>query len=137
MSNCLTCKNPIESTPGRRPKVYCSNNCKQKDWQRKNNVKKENEPLPAPKSEKPADTKRREREVVKGAENGSLVFPKVKKKGRKAPSVKSSIEFKPQTPESYDAPRTGDGLFMGIEIPSDLVGIDLSIWKAEIKDKNK
>ena len=186
---CAVCEKPVEQTPGKKEKKYCSSLCRQKDWQRKQRemvskfkskvadikevailsatpgseikttsdpeivkdykkraingmvraakeVEKTNKAKSAPKTQKTPEPQEKKQEALKEAENGSLVFPEVKKKGRKVTTLKSSVDFKPTEAGSYDAPRTGDGLFMGIEIPSDLVGIDLSIWKAEIKEKS-
>lgn len=35
MANCLNCSKEVVSVPGRRPRLYCSDPCRQKDWQRK------------------------------------------------------------------------------------------------------
>lgn len=40
MGNCLRCKKEIEANTGRRPRKYCSDNCRQRDYQEK---KKENQ----------------------------------------------------------------------------------------------
>lgn len=41
MKKCLNqgCENLVTSVPGRRPRQYCSNTCRQKGWQRKNKEK--------------------------------------------------------------------------------------------------
>lgn len=31
---CRNCNKPIENTPGRRPKIFCSDNCRAKHWQK-------------------------------------------------------------------------------------------------------
>lgn len=41
MTKCISegCENEVISTPGRRPKLYCSPSCRQKEWLKKNSAK--------------------------------------------------------------------------------------------------
>lgn len=114
---CLLCKKPIDSIPGRRPKMYCGNNCRQKAWQQKQKGANT-----APKAEK-------------------LKFPAPKQKKRpKSPEkgVADKIEFTP-TQEVYNGEKlsryTADEVALYKEVvpekkspPAGLSKIELLKW---------
>lgn len=64
---CKECGKPVPQTKGKRTREYCSIACRSNNWQKR----KRNAALPygPPKSEKPADTKKKKQEVVKEAAN--------------------------------------------------------------------
>lgn len=92
MANCLNCGKEVAQTPGRRPRQYCDDNCRQKKWQADHK-----------KVTPPSDTE------IKAAAAA---------KNRKAEEKEAQAEKK-------------------IDPPPGLTGIDLTIWKAEQKAKQK
>lgn len=78
---CKECGEPVPQTKGKRPKEYCSVACRSNNWQKRQREQREsnkilngvvkspvvvkNKAIPAPKSEKAADTTQKKQEVVK------------------------------------------------------------------------
>ena len=72
MGNCLRCKKEIEVNTGRRPRKYCSDNCRQRDYQGKKKekvAKTDFEPNTASKNEKKTKSRQRESNPPVEAEN--------------------------------------------------------------------
>jgi hypothetical protein len=93
MKQCLFCKKPIKDTPGRRPKKYCDDNCRQKHFQAKRRNNKAADPF-SKKSKK--STKKIKGDLQK-AEDGKVKF--VPKKTGKTTLVEpteldSKVDFK-------------------------------------------
>lgn len=77
IDNCAFCDGPLVHQEGRKPKKYCSDTCRQKDFQRKKK------------------------------ENGLKYFvpvnaPKVDRFGNE---LESKIKLSPQRPEAFDSPK--------------------------------
>jgi len=116
---CLNCGDHLELTPGRKAKNYCSNNCKQRHWQK---MKKE-----GPKQANPAaKTKKASASSRKGETPANE--PKTTYDALRTTKIQDEPDFR-------KGQQLADAVFMGIEIPKGLKGIELSIWKAEIKEK--
>lgn len=132
--SCKECGKPVPQTKGKRTKEYCSIACRSNNWQkRKRNITGfspvvKNKAISAPKSEKPADTPISDKEVRKLAKNAS--------KGVNKKSAYQSATFKVEVADERTfKSKDVEGEFMGNSIPKGLKGVDLSIWKAEIKEK--
>lgn len=119
---CLECDKPVPQTPGKRKKEYCGSTCRTKYWKKKKDAGKEKGKPGRPKKAK----------IV-----GGLPDKEVKKVANRAASSSKSVskawgdaKFKVTVAEE----RTPEQ-FMGHKIPKGLKGIELAIWKAEIKEK--
>jgi len=106
---CLECGNSVAQTPGRRKKEYCGSTCRSLHWKKKQQAGKSKRSPGRPK-----------KEVVNGVDIQSKIA-EVKAKLPQRPALRGNTE---SSPEEY----------MGHKIPAGLKGIDLSIWKAEIKE---
>jgi len=111
---CLNCKKEVQQTPKKRAKLYCSQKCRVEYCRTKKAAGK----------------------------------PKIGRgRPKKANTQLPKFSELPIVTPSKEAIKTSNGnlseylnnteLFMGHEIPKGLKGIDLSIWKAEIKEANK
>ena len=110
---CLNCKREVEQTRGKRRKLYCSENCRVEYCRKK----------------KAADKPKRGR----GRPKKAIVIEPVEIQA-KIEEVKERIKDDPRS--KMKCPTDISESFMGHKIPTGLKGIDLSIWKAEIKEKN-
>jgi hypothetical protein len=135
------CGNNILQTAGKKAKVYCSDSCRQKAWQKKRRQElalfrgQGGVPLPP-------DYVEMKNVAIVDPEGGKPknIFAKAKKSVRqpKSPNTAPKKENKAVAPKKKIEVKEGpDNYFMGELVPAGLSGIDLSIWKAEIKEKNK
>lgn len=71
---CLKCGAEIKNTPGRRPKKYCSDNCRQKHWQAKNksNLPIKNKKPATPQKKVIAPAKESEKEAPASTPNNTI-----------------------------------------------------------------
>lgn len=127
MTKCLNqgCENLITSIIGRRPRLYCSNNCKQKDWQRKQKEKitrfRGKDGIPLPKDYVGIG------EVLTRTINVAAKKPIFKPKV--APKPKKSTEV-PKKEETAENPPQNE-----LQPPDGLSPIALMVWKNEQKLK--
>lgn len=115
---CLQCGKPVKQTSGKRKKEYCGSTCRSLHWKEKQQAgKPKRGPGRPPKIEpfNPSNLQKELEEITV-------------KQAKKTQEVTSPVK-----PKKGDAP----GEFMGHKIPSNLKGIDLTIWKAEVKEKSK
>lgn len=128
--DCLNCGKELIQTPKKRPKQFCGISCRSNYWQKKKRegkgIGKAGRPkkeTPSPKEEAVAEQKIN---AVLDAEKGAKITDKKKLVAeiRKQPMVCKEVLV-----------RFPDEEFMGHPIPKGLKGIELSIWKAEIKEK--
>ena len=107
---CLNCKKPITQTKGKRSRLYCSDKCRVTFY-------RTNASEGVPKK-----GRGRPRKIDAGVLQAEIK------------AVREQVKKSPFTnlrgTSDQSAPR-----FMGHEIPKGLKGIDLSIWKAEVKEK--
>lgn len=120
---CLNCGELVKQTQGKRAKLYCDANCRQKHWLRKN--KKANPPVRGP-----GRPKNNLKHVILP---GPTLMPVVENQTTEPVSIKITAD-KVWMAAKKEAPFE---IFMGHEIPKGLKGIDLTIWKNEIKEKAK
>lgn len=74
---CLFCEKPIKNTPGRRPKKYCDDNCRQKHFQaqRRDNAAANHSPS-QPKKKTPAPSKKKVTKTNPGLpQKDELILP--------------------------------------------------------------
>jgi len=125
--HCLECSKLVPQTPGKRAKSYCNNTCRVKYW------KKQKEVASGIEKRKPGRPKKDDQlqntEVLLPGNLGNV------KVGGRISEVKSVFKDKKGAVTVTLAPAVES--FMGHPIPKGLKGIDLSIWKAEIKEANK
>lgn len=137
-NKCMGCDNLVPQTEGKKAKLYCSSICRQKVWQDKRReelrifreTSKQN-PLPAG-----YVRIKNVKAVTKDGKEVSLSKPKDINPSEiqaKISEVKERIKDDPRSKMRCAMPES----FMGHEIPKELKGIELSIWKSEIKEKNK
>lgn len=130
MKHCLNCNTEIEDTPGRRPKQFCGANCRQKYWQKKSREGQEPGKAGRPKKGTPPP----EEEVV--AEQAIDAVLNAEKEAKITDKKKLAVAIRKQPMVSKEVlVQFPDEEFMGHPIPKGLKGIELSIWKAEIKEK--
>jgi hypothetical protein len=86
MNDCLFCGQEVEQKEGKKPRLFCDGNCRNKHYYRLKAAKREKKPIGRPKSK-----------------IGDLVFegPKVKFKKNKAGKF-SLADYKEATESSYD-----------------------------------
>ncbi len=123
MKKCVICGKDFEAK--RADAKICSSQCRQKAKRAGIRFRGESvlaTPLGEEKRYKPANKPVLDKfgQIIVGAKR---MPPKIESK-------KSIEVLYPKEPITID-------LYMGHEIPKGLKGIDLSIWKAEIKEKNK
>lgn len=153
---CLGCDKMVDQTPKKRPKLYCSGKCRQKVWQEN----RRQEILSLRVKEAASD---RNNSLINAArcrdENGvnkdelalaekegaeekkdlseKKTFPlsdsEIKEKGTRR-EVKKVFPKCDQSKKAVG--QSSQEPFMGHPIPKGLKGIELSIWKAEIKEKD-
>lgn len=110
---CLECGKELVQLSGKRAKQFCNVTCRSNYWQKKKRKASAKPPgvpgRPKKKSVLHIDVKEMNNEVFDVSVG-----------------VKTSV-----------VKELHEGTFMGVVVPEGLKGIDLSIWKAEIKDKSK
>jgi|ERR1700748_556124 len=112
---CLECGKPVSQTPGRRKKEYCGSTCRSLHWKKKQQMGKQKRgPGRPPKS--------------------ALDYPRTLEQEKSLQDAFKEVLLNANI-KKQDA--SGRELFMGHPIPKGLKGIDLTIWKEEIKEKNK
>jgi AT hook motif len=105
---CLECNKSVPQTLGKRTKIFCGSTCRTKYWKKEKDAGKEKKKRGRPKKDITASPKK--------------VYDAAK-------STKVQDEPKPNVETTVD-----NNMFMGHKIPKGLKGIELSIWKAEIKE---
>lgn len=93
MNTCKNCGIKIENTPGRRPKEFCSDNCRAKNWQKKNAKKKEVNPLEVPVKHIPPSKREVVEQVVK-----DFTKPTNEVKPKEQPKSNFTIDTRPENP---------------------------------------
>jgi|SRR5215469_13136153 len=105
---CLECGKSVKQTPGKRKKEYCGPTCRTKFWKKQKDAGKEKRQPGRPKKA----------QIANNLSEGE-VSKTVKKTAKTSKPVDGVV-----------------GIFMGHKIPEGLTGIDLSIWKANIKEQS-
>lgn len=106
---CLQCDKVVPQTSGKRKKEYCGPTCRTKYWKKKKDAGKEKKGRGRPK-----------KEIIEA--------PKKPYDAPKSNKIQDEPDFK-------KGQQSADDTFMGHKIPKGLKGIELSIWKAELKEK--
>lgn len=112
--NCKNCDRPLKQTPSKRRKEFCDTTCRSNYWQKE---RRKNAAQVAKSSSAPKKSKKVAKKTVKK----KLHSPKTKPIQLESPKAAAS--------------NSDQNLFMGEPVPMDKTGIDLTIWKAEVKER--
>ena len=136
MTRCLNqgCENPVTSVVGRRPRLYCSNTCRQKDWQRKQKQIEMAKAGVAALKDVPGYENITKVGILNSKGKVTQVTPVAKIKPVPAPKP----EKLPNVPKKEDTGGKGAQNASGNEAtpPEGLTEIQLMVWKNEQKKKN-
>ena len=104
---CKNCGKPVLQMNGKRAKEFCNVTCRSGYWQKQKRKSSERKPNSPQK-------------IKKFPQSDGQIKQEGAEKNRKL-EQKQTVAL---------------NTFMGYEIPKGLVGIDLAIWKAKIKEEN-
>lgn len=125
---CRNCGKDLVQIPGKRAKTFCSVTCRSNYWQKKKRESAQKK-IGTPGRPKKEDHEIQNTELILPGNLGSVNV------GNGVSEIKKVFKDKKGTTTITLGPIRES--FMGHSIPKGLKGIELSIWKAEIKDKNK
>jgi len=123
---CLNCGKDLIQITGKRAKTFCSVTCRSNYWQKKNRDRKGTGKAGRPKKGTPKIST-----VEKDFPN--VVWHPDVHDAMMADAKQTGVKIAIQVPKK-DLKKYSEESFMGHPIPKGLKGIELSIWKAEIKE---